>query len=45
MATVGLSACGSEDEGPTPRGDERIVGKDWHALTHGVGGVVKRFKC
>ncbi|MFW9224073.1 hypothetical protein [Corynebacterium striatum] len=32
VATVGLSACGSEDEGPTPRGDERIVGKDWQVV-------------
>ncbi|MFS8937719.1 hypothetical protein [Corynebacterium sp. c25Ua_89] len=31
-ASMTLGACGSEDEGPQPRGDERIVGKDWQVV-------------
>ena len=32
LLASGLTGCGSADEEPTPRGDDRIVGKDWQVI-------------
>ncbi|MDO5032410.1 hypothetical protein [Corynebacterium sp.] len=32
VAALGLGACGSEEQGPAPRGDAGVVGKQWQVI-------------